>query len=513
MGKNNTRSNFLDSPPSSLRNDHMKKPRPSSTSNPPTTHSAQNQKQQQQQKGKRPIFPSYLDTPNLPPKVKLLCEIISNTHSLGIEEVLEKTGIRVYQQDVEEVLKLSYGFPGPAVKFFKWSGFQLNDQHSPYAWNLVVDLLGKNGLFDPMWDAIKSMRKEGLLSLATFASVFGSYVSADRVPEAIMTFEVMGQYGCPPDIVALNSLLSAICRNGKTSKAMEFMSVAKYKIFPDADSYAILLEGWENEGDVDGARKTFQEMVVEIGWNPLNVPAYDSFMITLLKDPNGGMSEAMKFFQTMTDRRCYPGMKFFKIALENCVKKGDARFAELLWGSMVGKNDFRPNTEMYNSMLVLHCYPKEPDAAEKLLDEMVSYGAFPDSQTYNVLFQFLVKNRRLREASPLFMEMIKNECVPSHSNCGSAVRIYMENKDPYIAIKIWKCMIENYDSDLEETGNLLVLGLRDINRVPEAVKYAEDMIDRGIKLKSSTLAKLKQSLSVEKKPFVYDELLRKWKTR
>lgn len=74
-------------------------------------------------------------------------------------------------------------------------------------------------------------------------------------------------------------------------------------------------------------------------------------------------------------------------------------------------------------------------------------------------------------------------------------------------------MIENYKSDLEETGNMLVIGLNEINRVPEAVKYAEDMIDRGIKLNSSTLSKLKQSLAKVRKEFVYDELLRKWKAR
>ncbi|MED6149862.1 hypothetical protein PIB30_066694 [Stylosanthes scabra] len=39
-------------------------------------------------------------------------------------------------------------------------------------------------------------------------------------------------------------------------------------------------------------------------------------------------------------------------------------------------------------------------------------------------------------------------------------------------------------------------------RVPEAVKYAEFMIERGIKLTSSTLSKLKQSLVKERKEFV-----------
>ncbi|CAI0418789.1 unnamed protein product [Linum tenue] len=81
--------------------------------------------------------------------------------SPSIEKVLDGSGIGVTQAEVEQVLKLSYSFPAPTVKFFRWSGLRLDDDHSPYAWNLVVDLLGKNCLFDAMWDAIKSMRWKG----------------------------------------------------------------------------------------------------------------------------------------------------------------------------------------------------------------------------------------------------------------------------------------------------------------------------------------------------------------
>lgn len=499
MGKDKRRERREDSSSSS-----------SSKINPKKRNLSSDSASHQEQVGKRPTFVSYNDTPNLPPKVKLLCEIIASTPSVSIEKVLDDTGVRVSQEDVEEVLKLTYGFPGPSVKFFRWAGYQLNDKHSPYSWNLVVDLLGKNSLFDAMWDAIKSMKKEGLLSLATFASVFSSYVIADRVQEAIMTFEVMEQYGCPQDIVALNSLLSAICRDGKVVQATDFLNIAKEKIRTDSDTYAILLEGWENEKDVAGARQTFTEMVMDIGWDPSNVPAYDSYLITLLKGPDG-MREVFKFFDTMKERRCYPGVKFLKVALQECVRKGDAKAAELLWGAMVDRNGCRADTEMYNSMMALHCYVKETDLAIRLLDEMVYKGAFPDGQTYNVLLHFLLKERRLKEASPLLTEMIQNECVPTHENCNSAIRVYVDCGDPYTAIKIWKCMLESYDSDLDEAGNLLVVGLRDRKRIPEAVKYAEDMIDRGIKLNSSTLSKLKQALSKAGKEPVYDQLLRKWK--
>ncbi|KAF2295403.1 hypothetical protein GH714_032766 [Hevea brasiliensis] len=132
-----------------------------------------------------------------------------------------------------------------------------------------------------------------------------------------------------------------------------------------------------------------------------------------------------------------------------------------------------PDTELYNLMITLHCYASNTDVAQRFLDEMVYNGAFPDSLTYNLMFQFLIKSRKLKDASVLFNEMMKNEFIPNQANCSAAVRVYINSEDPYMAIKIWKCMIENYKTDLEETGNLLVAGLWDLRMDPEAVKYAE----------------------------------------
>ncbi|XP_038906581.1 pentatricopeptide repeat-containing protein At1g77360, mitochondrial-like [Benincasa hispida] len=462
------------------------------------------------QRHSTPHFVSYLDFPNLSVKIKLMCEIIANSQSLDVERALEETGIQATQEDVEEVLKLSYKFPGSSVKFFRWSGRKLNDQHSPYAWNLIIDMLGKNLYFDPMWDAMKSMKKEGLLSLATFGSVFSSYIVANRVKEAIMAFEVMDTYGCPHDVVALNSLLSAICRDGNTKDADDFLQIAKRKIRPDPDSYAIVLEGWESEGNIVCARKTFGEMIEEIGWDPTNTPAYNSFLCVLLKDPDG-LHEALVFFKRLKDKFCYPGFKFFKLALDECVKNGDIKAGKYLWNEIIESINFQPDTHMYNSMIVLFCHQNDTDTARRLLDEMICYGAFPNVETYNLLFQFLLKGRKLRDASAVFDEMIKNEFVPSRANCNAAIGSYIESQDPNEALKVWKCMLKNYDSDLEEIGNFLIVGLRDQKRLPEAVKYAHEMIDRLIMLKNSTLAKLKQSLFEVKKGSLYDELMVKLK--
>ncbi|KAF5744091.1 putative pentatricopeptide repeat-containing protein [Tripterygium wilfordii] len=476
---------------------HYLDPQPPSDSNNPN------------KKPKLQNFPSYLETPNLSPKLKLLCEIIATTPSASVEKLLDETGIRVSREDVEQILKLSYSFPGPAVKFFRWSGRQLSDKLSPYAWNLVVDLLGKNSLFDAMWDAIKSMRRTSMVSLATFASVFSSYVMVDRVKDVIMTFDVMDQYGVARDIIALNSLLSAICQGGRTTSAVEFLRIAKERIRPDTDTYAILLEGWETEGDKVGARGTFSDMVCEIGWNPQNVPAYTSFLCTLVKG-RAGVDEAIKFFVTMIERGCCPGIKFFEVAMEECLRTCDVRAAEFLWESML-KICVKPDISMYNNMIALYCYSNKIDAAKSIFDDMVCNGAFPDTQTYNIMFQFFLKIRKLREASVLFKEMIKNECIPNQANCIAAIRNFMDAGEVYMAIKVWKCMLDNHDSDLEETGNFLVVGLRDLDMIPEAVKYAELMIEKGIRLASSSMSKLKQRLYKAGKESVYEDLSKKWK--
>ncbi|KAK1301709.1 hypothetical protein QJS10_CPB12g00266 [Acorus calamus] len=126
------------------------KKRPLSPSPPHSGHSRKRPLSSGGPPSRAAAFPSYTDVPTLPPKIKLLCEIHTTTPSFTVESSLDDSGVRVTPEDVEE-----------------------------------------NLLFDAMWDSVKSMRNERLLSLATFASVFGSYVSTGRTGEAILTFDQM----------------------------------------------------------------------------------------------------------------------------------------------------------------------------------------------------------------------------------------------------------------------------------------------------------------------------------
>lgn len=136
-----------------------------------------------------PAIPIHNPAAEVPPQARILSEILATAPVHEVEVRLASTQIQPDPETIQQVLKLSYGNPSSAAKFFRWAG--LAQKHTGYSWNLMVDLLGKNKLFEPMWDAIRSMKEGGLLSLTTFVSVFENYCIARRFDEAVMTFDVM----------------------------------------------------------------------------------------------------------------------------------------------------------------------------------------------------------------------------------------------------------------------------------------------------------------------------------
>ncbi|XBH79737.1 hypothetical protein VPH35_105641 [Triticum aestivum] len=363
-----------------------------------------------------------------------------------------------------------------------------------------------------MWDTVGSMRAQGLLSLATFASVFSS-LAASPTSSPLKAFVEMPRYGMDRDTPALNSLLSALCRASRLDDARAAIPVARAEAGtrPDADSYAILLEGCEAAGNAAVAREVFDEMVHALDFDPANVPAYDSFLTTLVSSGSStALSDAMEYLAVLRRYRCSPGEKFLRAALAAHLEARELRGAVVLWDDFVLRRGLVPDKEMYTTMIMLQGTLGHAEVTVKYLDDMATYGVFPDTDTYNVVLKLLLKGRKLREASAIFKEMVKNECWPNEANCSLALSMFLDTRDWETGIKVWKCMAANSLPPLEEGGNMLVSKLKD-EMLPEACKYAEDMIDQGIKLSSSTLAKLRHSLGKVKKGDIHDRLLAKWK--
>ncbi|KAH9311036.1 hypothetical protein KI387_026071 [Taxus chinensis] len=443
-------------------------------------------------------------------KEKVVSGILKNPPRMGVDAALEQLNVVVTNEFVEEVLKLSFGAGMETLRFFKWASWKLRDaKHSAYAWNLLVDLLGKEKLFDAMWDCIKVMKNEGVLSIETFSSVFGSYVYADKIGEATMTFEVMEKYGCPQDVIALNFLLSALCRYNQTKKAQDFFDSFKDKIKPNADTFAVLLEGWEKEGNVIKARHTFGEMIIRVGWVTSNTSAYNAFLNTLINCHQE--EEALKFLKVMKNRKCVPDLNFFCSVIHGFQQRGDTMNAYGFW-EMLRLSGIPPDTRTYNTMIGVFCSAKEFDFAYRLLDEMVFNGVFPNFKTYNTIFEALISNRRIEESTSIFQEMTKNECNPLYPNYVMAIKMYFDADDPEMAASMWRHMILKGIDPKADCASVLIDGFCDLKRVSEARKYCKEAIGRGIQLPSETMKKLKDALVKDGRRDTYEQLEKKMKS-
>ncbi|MFS7978339.1 putative tetratricopeptide-like helical domain superfamily [Helianthus anomalus] len=94
---------------------------------------------------------------------------------------------------------------------------------------------------------------------------------------------------------------------------------------------------------------------------------------------------------------------------------GDVKAGKLLWDYMSVQNSCKLDVELYYSIIYLYTFGQDADRARITLDEMVFKGVFPDSESYHILFQFLIKIKNFREAQHIFTEMVKNKFVPTHA--------------------------------------------------------------------------------------------------
>ncbi|WVZ86430.1 hypothetical protein U9M48_033209 [Paspalum notatum var. saurae] len=449
------------------------------------------------------------------PRAEAFLDIIGRVPAGEVEAALSACGIAPTVEVAEQVLKsrVCYSRPKSAVRFFRWAGRSV--AHTAYAWNLLVDILGKAAMFEPMWDAIRSMKQEGsgdLVSVATFASVFASYCARGNLKDAIAAFDVMGRYGLKPDAVALNSLLSAMCRvEGRAEAAQEFFDRIKTTVPPDADTFAILLEAWEKEGNAVRAKSTFGEMVVRVGWDAANMPAYDSFLTTLLRA--GQFDEAFKFLQVMRSKRCFPGIVFFANAVDLIIRKADYANAVAIWQIMVTEADLVPNFSMYNAMIGFCCNVGSFDYALGLFDEMPLNGVFANSVTYNAILEGFIKHHKAREAERFLKEMSKNEQLPTASNCAAAINLFFKEFNPSAAINVWRCVVEHNITPAEDSARELIAGLLDFGRLTEVEKQVDEMIDMRIELSKSTIENMKRAFAKANCHRAYDHIARRLRRR
>ncbi|KAF6174218.1 hypothetical protein GIB67_033750 [Kingdonia uniflora] len=320
---------------------------------------------------------------------KRICKIMMSCPKVGLETSLNGSGIRVSADLVEDVLKRFSNAGMLAYRFFEWAGKQRNYEHTVISYHTMIESLGKIRQYKIMWDVVNSMRSKGVLNIETFCVMIRKYARAQKVDEAIYTFNVMDSYGVPPNLAAFNSLLSAFCKSKNVRKAQEIFDNMKDKFLPDSKTYSILLEGWGKSPNLPKAREIFRTMV-DNGCNP-DIVTYGIMVDVLCKA--GRVDEALGVVREMDCHGCKPTSFIYSVlvhyySIENRIEDAVETFLEM------ERNGIKADVATYNALIGAFCKTNKFNNVFRALLQYQYLNTQWESGRYNI---YLLKKEKKRK--------------------------------------------------------------------------------------------------------------------
>ncbi|GKA03199.1 pentatricopeptide repeat-containing protein [Tanacetum coccineum] len=419
---------------------------------------------------------------------KQISKILMSCPKLGVAVALDQSGIRPTPESAEEVLRRFSNAGMLIYQFFDWASKQRHYEHSIRAYHAMVESLAKIRQYEIMWDLINSMRTKGLLNTKTFCIIMRRYARAQKVEEAIYTFNVMEKHNVPPNLAAFNGFLSALCKSKNVRKAREIFNTMKDRFVPDQKTYSILIEGWGRDPNLPMAREIYREMISD-GCRP-DIVTYGIMVDILCKA--GRVDEAIDIIKDMEYNDCQPTSFIYSIlvhtyGIENRIEDAVDTFLEM------EKNGVKAHVAVYNALISAFCKVNKLKNACRVLNEMESKGVKPNSRTCNILLNHLVEHKETDEAFKVFRRMIKI-CDPDADTYTIMIKMFSEKGDIEMALKVWKFMKNKQFIPSLHTFSVLINGLCENEDASQACMLIEEMIEKGIRPPRLTFGRLRKLL-------------------
>ncbi|XP_075489861.1 pentatricopeptide repeat-containing protein At1g77360, mitochondrial [Primulina tabacum] len=434
---------------------------------------------------------------------KSVCKIILSSSKSGLDTSLNQSGIRVSEDIVEKVLEKFENAGMLAHRFFEWAGKQRNYNHSVRAYHIMIESLAKIRQYEIVWDLVNCMNSKGMLNIETFCIIMRKYARAQKVDEAIYTFNIMKKYNVPPNLAAFNGLLSALCKSKNVRKAQEIFDGMKNQFVPDSKTYSILLEGWGRAPNLPKAREIFREMVDT--HCPPDIVTYGIMVDILCKA--GRTDEAVQVVKEMEFGGCQLTSFIYSVlihtyGIENRIEDAVNTFFQM------EKNRIKPDVAVYNALISAFCKANKFQNAYKVVAEMDDNGVRPNSRTCNILMSGLMYRGESDQAIKVFCKLSKI-CEPDADTYTMMIKMFCEREEFEMALRVWRYMKNKQFAPGMHTFSALVNGFINKADVSRACVLMEEMIERGLRPGRHTFGKLRQLLLKEGRNDVFEFLQEK----
>ncbi|KAG6466721.1 hypothetical protein ZIOFF_075454 [Zingiber officinale] len=295
-----------------------------------------------------------------------------------------------------------------ALGFFEWVSSRNGYEHTQFAQNRMVDLLGKMRQMGRMWDLVQKMHCGGFLTTETISKVMRRLAGAKRWKDLIQFFDELESIGFARDTETMNLLLDTLCKEKKVDVAREAFSVLKPHIAPDAYTFNIFVHGWCNAWRMDEAMWTIEEMK-GLGFSP-SVITYSTIVQAYCSRLKFG--KAYEILDRMMAEGCRPNIITYTTLMNTHAKSGQVGEA-LSVADKVKSSGCRPDALFYNSLIyILGKADLLSEALHIFEVEMKSKGVDHNTPTYNTMISILCRHKQWKNALSVLEEMETSSCKP-----------------------------------------------------------------------------------------------------
>ncbi|KAM0954352.1 putative tetratricopeptide-like helical domain superfamily [Dioscorea sansibarensis] len=328
----------------------------------------------------------------------------------------------------------------------------------------------------------------GVSPSTVFDMLFRVYSDANLLSRALETFELLLSKFGRVDGRSCGVYLHALRRLGRMDSALEFFNrmLDIDCIDVSEHSMAIVVDGLCDNGEIEAARKVFEEMR-QRGLRP-NILSYNSLVEAYIKRLDfDSVDEVLKLIDADDVRR---NAATYTVLINGFSGSGDIDKAEKAFEEAKNMEGLVGDVYLYTSIINANCRVGNIKRALLLFDECVAKGIGPNDRTYGVLINGLCKAGQVIAAEMLIDEMQQKGIDYNQVIFNTMIDGYCKKGMIDKALHL-KSVMEKKGMQLDVyTYNTIACGLCKLNRLKEAKRILYEMVDSGVDANTVSLTTL-----------------------
>ncbi|MED6143481.1 hypothetical protein PIB30_006741 [Stylosanthes scabra] len=394
--------------------------------------------------------------------------------------------------------------------------YKFHSSPSLKIYNSILDVLVKEDIDIAREFYRKSMMECGVVGDDyTFGILMKGLCLTNRIGEGFKLLQMIkSSRGVTPNTVIYNTLLHALCKNGKVGRARSLMNEM---MEPNDVTFNILISGYCKEENLVQALVMLEKSFA-MGFIPDIVTATKGFCGV------GKVKVGIHFLKQMESRGCLPNVDTYNILISGFCDSGMLDLALNLFNDM--KTDgIKRNFTTFDTIIRGLCSDGRINEGFSILElmEETKEGSRGHISPYNSIIYGLFKQNRFDEAVEFLTKLGKmfpravdrSMTIFGHCKQGSvedAKRVYdqMIDEGGVPSIPVYDCLVRRLSEDgcvreavdlmnemiakncfpVPSTFNAIIAGFCRQEKVESALKFMEDITARGCETNAETYGPL-----------------------